>query len=134
MVIGIGTDIVSIERIRSLPEAAVTRLLTEAEQKYCRKYTDPSERIAGRFAAKEAIMKALGTGWAQGLGWRQIEILPNLAGVPMVTLTGAALEKFMSVGASHCLVSISHEQHYAVAYALLSGSSLIDPLLTQTSS
>jgi holo-[acyl-carrier protein] synthase len=134
MVIGIGTDIVSIERIRSLPEAAVTRLLTEAEQKYCRKYADPTERIAGRFAAKEAIMKALGTGWAQGLGWRQIEILPNLAGAPVVTLSGAALEKFTAMGASHCYVSISHEQYYAVAYALLSGSSPMAPTLTSTSS
>ncbi len=119
MIKGMGTDIASVERIRELSPGAIARILTTEEGAYCRRHSDPSERIAGRFAAKEAILKALGTGWAQGLGWHQIEILPDNAGAPLVTLTGAAAERMQTMGATRCLVSISHEKQYAVAFALL---------------
>jgi holo-[acyl-carrier protein] synthase len=119
MVKGIGTDIVSVERIRALSPAAITRVLTPAEEAYCRKHHDPYERIAGRFAAKEAILKALGTGWAQGLGFGQIEILPNAEGAPETVLAGAAASKLAEIGATRCLISISHEKLFAVAFAIL---------------
>jgi len=119
MVIGIGTDIVEVGRIRDLSAAAVKRVLTEGEEEYCQRYNPSHERIAGRFAAKEAIFKALGTGWGQGVGWSQIEILPDELGAPVVTLTGAARERMLALGASRCLLSISHQSEYAVAFALL---------------
>jgi holo-[acyl-carrier protein] synthase len=119
MVIGIGTDICHIERIKKLAPEAVDRVLTPAEAAYCGRYATPHERIAGRFAAKEAILKALGTGWSGGLGWGQIEILPDAAGAPLVTLTGAARERLASLGATRCLVSISHHGDYAVAFSVI---------------
>ena len=119
MVIGIGTDICHIERIGKSGPETLARILTEAESAYCGRYADPSERIAGRFAAKEAILKALGTGWSQGLGWGQIEILPDASGAPLVTLSGAARERLASLGATRCLVSISHHGGYAVAFAII---------------
>lgn len=119
MVIGIGTDICHIERIKKSSPEAVARILTPAEAEYCGRYANPHERIAGRFAAKEAILKAFGTGWSEGLGWGQIEILPDAAGAPLVTLSGAAREKFAALGATRCLVSISHQGEYAVAFAVV---------------
>jgi holo-[acyl-carrier protein] synthase len=119
MVIGIGTDICHIERIKKLAPGAVDRVLTPAEAGYCGRFASPHERIAGRFAAKEAILKALGTGWSGGLGWGQIEILPDPAGAPLVTLTGAARDRLASLGATRCLVSISHHGEYAVAFAII---------------
>ena len=119
MVIGIGTDICHIERIKKLAPEAVARILTPAEAAYCGRYPSPHERVAGRFAAKEAILKALGTGWSEGLGWGQIEILPDTSGAPLVTLTGAAGEKLATLGATRCLLSISHHGEYAIAFALI---------------
>lgn len=119
MVIGIGTDIAHIERIKKLSPEAVSRILTGPEAEYCGGFQSREERIAGRFAAKEAILKALGTGWGQGLGWGQIEILPDASGSPIATLTGAALERLRSLGATRCLVSISHQGEYAIAFAII---------------
>ncbi len=119
MVKGIGSDIVSVERVRRLDAGVLRRILTEKEQKYCAGYNPPHERVAGRFAAKEAVMKALGTGWATGVGFTQIEILPDAAGAPQVQLTGRALEVLANLGATRCLVTIAHEREYAVAFALL---------------
>ena len=119
MVKGIGTDITHIERIRKLGPEAIARILTPKEDAYCGHYKDPSERVAGRFAAKEAILKALGTGWAEGIGWKQMEILPDEAGAPEVVLTGAALKRLGTLGATRCHISISHQGDYAVAFALI---------------
>lgn len=119
MVVGIGTDISHIERIKKLSPEAVSKILTGPEEEYCNRYRARDERIAGRFAAKEAILKALGTGWSQGLGWGQIEILPDAAGAPIATLSGAALDRLHTLGATRCLVSISHQGEYAVAFAII---------------
>jgi holo-[acyl-carrier protein] synthase len=119
MVKGIGTDICHIERIKKLAPASVARILTPAESEYCLRSAFPPERIAGRFAAKEAILKALGTGWSQGLGWNQIEILPDAAGAPAAVLSGAAAARLAALGATRCLVSISHQGDYATAFALI---------------
>lgn len=119
MVKGIGTDISHIERIKNLTPEAVSRILTDSEAEYCGRFPAPHERVAGRFAAKEAILKALGTGWSRGIGWRQIEILPDSSGAPVASLSGMALERMLALGATHCLVSISHQSEYAVAFAIL---------------
>lgn len=119
MVIGIGTDITHIERIKKLSPDAVKRILTDREEEYCNRFQPPHERVAGRFAAKEAIFKALGTGWSQGIGWQQIEILPDPQGAPQATLSGPALAKLLALGATRCRVSISHQGEYAVAFAIL---------------
>ena len=119
MVKGIGTDITYLERIKKLSPEAVSRILTTPEVEYCQRFPVPHERIAGRLAAKEAVLKALGTGWGQGIGWQQIEILPDASGIPLVTFSGKALEKVQSIGATHCHVSISHQGDYAVAFAVL---------------
>lgn len=119
MVAGIGTDITHIERIKKLSPEALDRILTERESEYCNRFQSPHERVAGRFAAKEAILKALGTGWSQGIGWQQIEILPDPSGAPQATLRGPALARLASLGATRCRVSISHQGDYAVAFAIL---------------
>lgn len=119
MVKGIGTDISHIERIKKMTPEAVSRILTDSETEYCRRFPDFHERVAGRFAAKEAILKALGTGWSQGIGWRQIEILPDPSGAPVAALAGKALERMRAMDATHCLVSISHQGGYAVAFAVV---------------
>ena len=123
MITGVGTDIVQVERIRKLSAAAAQRLtrriLTPAEEKYCHKHAAAEERIAGRFAAKEAILKALGTGLGGGVTWRQIEILPDAQGAPRAAFSGAVARKLKALGATRCHLSISHQGDYAVAFAVL---------------
>ncbi len=131
MIAGVGTDIVQIERIRKLRPAAVTRILTPAEEEYCRRHAAVDERIAGRFAAKEAILKALGTGLGDGANWRDIEILPDDKGAPRARFHGAMSEKISGLAAhassqagapqhtTHCHLSISHQGDYAIAYVVL---------------
>jgi holo-[acyl-carrier protein] synthase len=118
MITGVGTDIVLVERIRKLRPAAVTRLLTPAERRYCRGYAASEERVAGRFAAKEAILKALGTGLSGGITWRQIEILPDAHGAPRAAFSGALAKRLRARGATRCHLSISHQGGYAVAFAV----------------
>ncbi len=113
-----GIDIVEIPRIRDSVERFGSRFLdrvyTPAEQAYCR---GRAPQLAGRFAAKEAISKALGTG-IRRIHWRNIEILPNRAGAPKVTLYGRAEERLASIGLSGIEVSISHSRDNAVAVAI----------------
>ncbi len=89
----IGVDLIDIERIKRMlerfPDRFRQRILTDAEQRYCRR---KPERIAGRWAAKEAVSKVLGLG-VRGVGWREIEVLPNWAGAPQVVLHGRALAR-----------------------------------------
>ena len=116
-----------IERIRKLRPSTVTRILTPAEEDYCRRHTTPEVRIAGRFAAKEAILKALGTGLGGGVTWKQIEILPDENGAPIARFSGAVARKLAALAASrddaqsatHCHLSISHDGDYAIAYVIL---------------
>jgi holo-[acyl-carrier protein] synthase len=119
MITGVGTDIVLVERIRKLRPSAVTRLLTPAEAAYCHRHAAADERIAGRFAAKEAILKSLGTGLGGGVTWRQMEILPDAAGAPRATFTGAVARRLRALGTTRCHLSISHQGGYAVAFAVI---------------
>jgi holo-[acyl-carrier protein] synthase len=114
----IGIDLVEIERIVAVlgkhPDRFRRRVLTDAEQRYCGHRV---ERIAGRWAAKEAVSKVLGLG-VRGVGWREIEVLPNRAGAPQVQLHGRAAARAMALGLEHVTVSISHERKMAVAVAI----------------
>jgi holo-[acyl-carrier protein] synthase len=114
----IGVDLISIDRIVAVlgrhPDRFRRRVLTDAEQRYCGHRT---ERIAGRWAAKEAVSKVLGLG-VRGVGWRDIEVLPNYAGQPQVRLHGRAARRAADLGLDTVSVSISHERHMAVAVAV----------------
>jgi len=114
----IGIDLVDVDRIVAVlgrfPDRFRLRVLTDAEQRYCGRRV---ERIAGRWAAKEAISKVLGLG-VRGVGWREIEILPNRAGAPQVTLHARAARRAESMDLDEVTVSISHERRMAVAVAV----------------
>lgn len=119
MIKGLGNDIVEIARIKAIisryPGRFLNRILTSKEQNYCRKRKEPELHVAGRFAAKEAIVKALGTGFSQGLTWHDFEILPDAHGKPNVHLSSFAADLF---GHPSLLVSISHCAQYATAVAI----------------
>jgi holo-[acyl-carrier protein] synthase len=114
----IGVDLIDIDRITTVlarhPDRFRERVLTEAEARYCGR---KAERIAGRWAAKEAISKVLGLG-VRGVGWREIEILPNWAGAPQVRLHARAAARATAMQLQDVTVSISHERRMAVAVAV----------------
>lgn len=123
-----GTDIIRIERIRQAVERQGEGFLeyvyTTEERAHCKGRVDS---LAGRFAAKEAVAKALGTGLlAQGVGLIDIEILTDENGAPRVVLHGAALSRFQWLGASELALSISHEGDYAVAMCVIAGAGEAD--------
>ncbi len=120
--IKIGTDICSIERITAaherFGERFLQRILTEREIDYV--LSSPAHlvtRLAGRFAAKEAASKVLGTGWV-GIGWKEVEIVRLPSGEPTLHLTGRAAARASELGLSSFAVTVSHEREYAVAFVL----------------
>lgn len=119
MIHGIGTDIIEIKRIEKAIERHgqrfLDRLFTPNEQTYCRRYRDASRHFAGRFAAKEAVAKALGTGFREELGWSDFEIVNDAQGKPHVVLNPRLKESLAGI---EILVSISHSHDYATAFAL----------------
>ncbi len=120
----IGVDVVPVGRIRrsleSHGEAFRRRLLTPDESEHCRGPRE-AERVAGRVAAKEAIMKVLGNGWP-AISWTSIEVLPDKSGRPVVRLSGKAAETMRELGLSAVDVSITHDGDLAIAAALGTGS------------
>lgn len=123
MAIAIGTDIVEIGRIEQVlarqGEAFLARVLTPAEIQQYRDRNSRPDFVAKRFAAKEAVAKALGTGIGRGVSFQDIEISNNNDGAPLVTLGGGALEVLQRLGGNEVLLSIADEQHYALGYALI---------------
>jgi holo-[acyl-carrier protein] synthase len=119
MIIGIGNDIVEIARIKAVlsryPQRFLDRVFTPHEQEYCLKRKEPALHFAGRFAAKEAIVKALGTGFTQGLSWLDFEIGHDSRGKPNVFLSSFAGQLLDN---PVLLVSISHCHQYATAFAV----------------
>ena len=91
------------------------KLFTTEERSYFEAWADPVPRVAGRFAAKEAVMKALGTGWSNGVRWRDIEVIRKPSGRPDVVLHGRCREIFASLGAERIHCTITHSRHYAMA-------------------
>ncbi len=125
MICGVGVDIVAVERFRAVIERKgdkfLRRVFAEAEIRYARKCACPEERFATRFAAKEAVLKALGTGWRRGVSFREIEVSTNKAGAPAVSLSGRALEISRALGVERLHVSLSHDSIYAVAQVVAEG-------------
>ena len=124
-VLGIGTDIVECLRIAQMierhAEQFIARVYTQKEIEYCSVRKAATQHYSGRWAAKEAVLKALGTGWARGITWRDIEVLNDGDGQPGIHLTGGALEYSQKKGISRVLISISHCRSHATAYALALG-------------
>ena len=122
---GIGIDVCKVERIseslQRFGERMEKRLFTPGELAYCRGFKDPLPHLAARFAAKEAASKALGTGIAGGIGWTQIEVLQPGGRVPLLRLSGAALERFRAMGATQSHLSLSHDGGLGVACVVLEG-------------
>lgn len=114
----IGVDIIELARIEKAVnrwgERFFRRIYTETELKLCRSRTGP---LATRFAGKEAVMKALGTG-VRGVGWREIEILSERSGKPFVRLHGKAKDKAAALGLGELAVSLSDSRDYAVAFVV----------------
>lgn len=121
-VLGLGTDILEIDRIRTAYEkwghSFLLKLFTLQEQSYFQKFQNPVPHIAGRFCAKEAIVKALGVGFGEEIGWLDIDIQNDTKGKPVVLLSSSAEKLFFPCS---LLVSISHSQHYVSATALWLG-------------
>lgn len=124
MIIGIGTDLVLVSRIQAaLGRQGVrfaARILTPAELQRFNNHSQPARYLAKRYAAKEAILKALGTGLAKGMSWQHIQIDNDAQGAPKVTLSGVALERLQQGGGGRMLLSLSDEREQALAFALWS--------------
>ena len=118
-VLGIGVDIVEIERfaasMQRSGQSLIERIFLPEEQAYCSPQREPARCFAVRFAAKEAVSKALGTGIGAQLGWRDIEICRKASGEPFVVLHGTGAETARRMGVREVLISLSHSEHYAVA-------------------
>lgn len=123
MISGIGTDIVAIERFQRFVDnnntALLQRLFTDQERTLCSARKNSASCYAARFAAKEAFLKALGTGLRDGLSWHDMEIMHNELGKPDLLLTGKALEFFAAQGLSTAFLSISHDSGNAIAMVVL---------------
>jgi holo-[acyl-carrier protein] synthase len=124
-ILGIGTDIVECPRIGKMieqyGELFLRRVYTEREIRYCQARKHAIEHFAGRWAAKEAVLKAMGTGRSHGIAWTQIEVRNGQDGRPLVMVCGVAREIAKERGIGNILVSISHCRTYATAYALATG-------------
>jgi holo-[acyl-carrier protein] synthase len=121
-IMGIGTDIVECLRIGRMieqhGELFLTRVYTEREIHYCQGRKRAMEHFAGRWAAKEAILKCLGTGWRRGICWTEVEVRNDMQGKPKVHLCGGVKELAQTLHVADILLSISHCRAYATAYAV----------------
>lgn len=122
-VVAVGVDIVQIERIQRIltrhPERFARRLLVPSEWSRFVKAAEPSRHLAKQFAAKEAVAKALGTGIARGVTFQQLAVLRDVHGAPYVELSGVAARRCQWLGGHSVRISISDEEHCAVAMALV---------------
>lgn len=116
--VGLGVDLVEVDRIRTIlartPRFA-SRVFTEGEAAYCQDRADPAIHFAARFAAKEAAVKALGTGFSEGIGFMDVEVSNDSKGRPALVLHGRAAEKAGEMGVTDIPLSISHTENDAVA-------------------
>lgn len=123
MIIGTGVDIVEIERLRKiidrLKDRFIVRVFTAGEQKFCRNHRNPLPHFAARFAAKEAVFKALGTGWAKGVTWLDVDVRREGQDAPTIVLHGEAQRLSASKGVHKVHLSLSHSEQWAVAMVIL---------------
>jgi len=126
LIIGIGIDLVEVERVRALleqhPVRGPARLYTDDEVAYCRASRSPAESFAARFAAKEAVFKAFGTGWSGGLSWTEIEVVVDENGAPCVRLHGEASRLALSRSVLRTHLSLTHTRGFAGAFVVLEGA------------
>jgi holo-[acyl-carrier protein] synthase len=122
MIVGLGVDITEVDRIEAAiarrGRALLERLFTPSEIAYCEKHRNRAERFAGRFAAKEAAMKALGTGWARGVRWIDIEVVREPSGKPTLKLSGAARAIADRLGVKNIALTITHDGNTALAQVI----------------
>lgn len=122
MIIGLGTDIIEVVRIGEMierhGEMFLQRVYTEQEIRYCQRRKAAMQHYAGRWAAKEAVMKTLGTGFSKGIGFKDIEVCSRKSGAPYLVLHGGAGEIAAQLGINEVLITISHCRAYATATAI----------------
>jgi holo-[acyl-carrier protein] synthase len=122
MIIGMGIDVEEVERVQGAMgrqgERFLRRIFTEEERAYCEQFKNKYERYAGRFAAKEAAMKALGTGWSRGVRWVDIEITRLRGGRPTLQLRGEARKIADGLGVKNIAISITHTSKQAMAQVI----------------
>jgi len=127
-VLGLGVDIVKVERIQRAVErwsdGFTRRVFTEGELSYCMVQKHPAMHLAARFGVKEAVMKAFGTGWSGGVRWTDVEVVRDHSGKPGVVLGGRLKELALDMGVTRTLVSFSHDGGYAVAQAVITGEGM----------
>ena len=124
MILGIGVDLIEVARMEKALERGERirrRLFTPLEIAYCTRHKEPGRHFAARFAAKEAGMKALGTGWSNGVGWKDFEIKLDPRGRPHLLLSGRAAELAKAMGANHTVVSLAHDGGFAIAVVAIEG-------------
>ena len=125
MIVGTGIDIAEVPRIEAsiarFGDRFLHRIFTEAEIRYCESKANRVERYAARFAAKEAAMKAIGTGWNHGVTWRDVEVCRQPGSRPTIAFHGKAAEFATKLGAVHVALSLSHTKEYAIAQVILEG-------------
>jgi holo-[acyl-carrier protein] synthase len=123
MILGTGVDIVEIDRLRKIIEKQndrfLLRVFTSEERRFCTMHRDPAPHFAARFAAKEAAFKALGTGWAKGVTWLDVEVQREGQDPPKMTLYGEALKISLSQGMQKIHLSLSHSDQWAIATVIL---------------
>jgi holo-[acyl-carrier protein] synthase len=124
-ILGIGVDLAGVPRLRRIlarwDERFLQRVFTDEEIAYCRRRRDPVPHLAARFAAKEAVLKALGTGLRMGVNWREIEVRRERGQAPTVVLSGRCRALAQARGAERVLISLTHDGDYALAEVILLG-------------
>jgi holo-[acyl-carrier protein] synthase len=123
MIVGTGIDIAEVPRIAAsiarFGDRFLRRIFTEGEIRYCDAKANRVERYAARFAAKEAAMKAIGTGWNHGVTWRDVEVSRMPGGRPTIAFHGRAAEFAAKLGAKHVALSLTHTAEHAIAQVIL---------------
>jgi holo-[acyl-carrier protein] synthase len=122
LIVGIGVDIAEVERIQAAIEkrgaAFLKRIYTPKEAAYCERFKNKYERYAGRFAVKEAAMKALGTGWQHGVRWVDLEVVREKSGRPTLAISGEAGKIAAKLGVKNIAMSITHTAEQALALVI----------------
>jgi holo-[acyl-carrier protein] synthase len=125
VIVGLGVDIAEVERIKAAierhGESFLRRVYTERERAYCERFKNKYERYAGRFAAKEAAMKALGTGWSRGVRWVDVEVVRGPGSPPSIALAGEAAKVAAGLNVQRVVLSITHTAAQAFAQVIFEG-------------
>ncbi len=132
MILGVGTDVTEVDRIRQsiarYGERFLRRIYTETERSYAARRVNAAERFAARFAAKEAGMKAIGTGWRRGVTWKDFEVVNQPSGRPTLRLSGTARQVADAMGVDSISLSLTHTAAIAFAVVLLENGAPQDQL------